>query len=63
MEFGRKMLEFRAKYNLTQTELGNILGVNYNTVYRLENGLNAPTKVGCIKYETKMKEWEERQNG
>ena len=63
MDIGKKFLEFRAKYNLTQTELGNILGVNYNTVYRLENGFNAPTKVNYIRYETKMKEWEEKQNG
>ena len=63
MTFGRKMLEFRAKYNLTQTQLANIIGVDINTVYRTENGKTEPTKKNAIKFENKMKEWEEKENG
>lgn len=63
MNFGRKMLEFRAKHNLTQTQLANIIGVDINTVYRTENGKTEPTKRNEIIFENKMKEWEEKQNG
>ena len=60
MEFGRKMLEFRAKHNLTQKQLAEILGVASNTVYRIECDLNSPSKVNAVKYEMKMNEWEEK---
>ena len=63
MIFGRKMLEFRAKHNLTQKQLANIIGVDINTVYRTENGKTEPTKRNEIVFENKMKEWEEKQNG
>lgn len=62
MVFGRKMLEFRAKHNLTQTQLANMLGVDINTVYRTENEKTEPTKRNAIKFENKMKEWEEKKN-
>ena len=62
MDFGRKLLEFRAKYNLTQKQLAHIIGVDTNTVYRTENGKTVPTQVNKIKFENKMKEWEENNN-
>lgn len=62
MEFGRTLLEFRARHNLTQKQLANIIGVDTNTVYRTENGKTVPTQVNKIKFENKMKEWEEKQN-
>ena len=62
MTFGRKMLEFRAKHNLTQKQLANIIGADINTVYRTENEKTDPTKRNEIIYEKKMKEWEEKQN-
>ena len=62
MEFGRTLLEFRAKYNLTQKQLAHIIGVDTNTVYRTENGKTVPTQVNKIKFENKMKEWEKKQN-
>ena len=61
MEFGKMLLEFRAKYNLTQKQLANIIGTNTNTVYRTENEKTVPTRVNKIKFENKMKEWEEKQ--
>lgn len=62
MEFGRTLLEFRAKHNLTQKQLAHIIGVDTNTVYRTENEKTVPTQVNKIKIENKMKEWEEKQN-
>ena len=62
MSFGRKMLEFRARHNLTQAQLAKIVGIAINTVQRLENEINKPTKRNSIKIENKMKEWEEKQN-
>ena len=58
MNFGKKMLEFRAKHNLTQTQLANIIGVAINTVYRTENEKTKPSKRNEIIFENKMKEWE-----
>ncbi len=62
MNFGRKMLEFRAKHNLTQKQLADIIGVDSNTVHRTENDKTAPTKRNAIKFENKMKEWEMKKN-
>ncbi|MDQ3712706.1 MAG: helix-turn-helix domain-containing protein [Acidobacteriota bacterium] len=36
---GRELKEKREKLELTQTELGDILGVKMNTVYRWESGI------------------------
>ena len=58
MNFGKKMLEFRANHNLTQTQLANIIGVAINTVYRTENEKTKPSKRNEIIFENKMKEWE-----
>lgn len=60
--YGIELLEFRAKHNLTQTQLAEILGVGVNMIHRYETQKNEPTKVNKIKFENKMKEWEEKQN-
>ena len=62
MDFGRTLLEFRAKHLLTQTQLAHILGVNLNMVHRYETQKSEPTQVNKIKFENKMKEWEEKKN-
>ena len=49
MAFGRKMLEFRAKHNLTQKQLADIIGVDINTVHRTETEKTKPTLKGCFK--------------
>ena len=61
MNFGKKMLEFRAKHNLTQKQLAEIIGVDMNTVHRTETEKTKPTKRNAIIFENKMKEWEEKQ--
>ena len=60
MEFRKKLLEFRAKYNLTQSQLGEIIGVSCNAVCRYEIGKHKPTNKNEIVYSNKMKEWEEK---
>ena len=62
MEFGRTLLEFRAKYNLTQKQLADYFGINKTAIYRYENNKYNPSQVNKIKFENKMKEWEENKN-
>ena len=57
-----KMLNFRAKHNLTQGDLAKILGITVNMVFRYENGVNSPSKVNQIRFENKMKEYEVGKN-
>ena len=60
MNYGKILLEFRAKHLLTQTQLAEILGVGLNMVHRYETQKNEPTEKNKIVFENKMKEWEER---
>lgn len=60
MGFGQKLLEFRAKYNLTQNQLAAMIGVHPNMVFRYENNLSNPSAVNQIKFDKKIKEWEEK---
>ena len=62
MDFGRTLLEFRAKHNLTQKQLADYLGISVMAIYRYENYKYNPTQVNKIKFENKMKEWEESNN-
>ena len=62
MDFGRTLLEFRAKHNLTQQQLADYFGINALSIYRYENNKNKPSKVNRIKFENKMKEWEGSNN-
>ena len=62
MEFGRTLLEFRARHNLTQKQLADYLGISVMAIYRYENNKYNPTQVNKIKIENKMKEWEGSNN-
>ena len=62
MDFGRTLLEFRAKHNLTQKQLADYLGISVMAIYRYENNKYNPSQVNKIKIENKMKEWEEKKN-
>ena len=62
MDYKQKLLEFRAKNDLTQIQLAKILDVNVNMVFRYEKGISVPTAVNQIRFENKMKEWEENKN-
>ena len=58
MDYGRTLLEYRAKHNLTQIQLADILGVTFNMIHRYERGSSQPSAVNKIRFENKMKEWE-----
>lgn len=62
MFYGEKLLNFRAKNNLSQEKLSLILGVSINMIHRYEKGLNEPSQMRKVRYGNKMKEWEERKN-
>jgi transcriptional regulator with XRE-family HTH domain len=62
ISFGNVCLNFRAKHNLTQNQLTEILGISHNMVGRYEAEINKPTKARRIRFENKMKEWEENKN-
>lgn len=44
MEFKEKLINIRAKLNLSQTDLAKILNVSYVTICRWECGKVTPTK-------------------
>ena len=60
--FKEMCLYFRARHNLTQKQLREILGVSHNMVSRYELGISKPTTANRIRYEDKMKKWEENKN-
>lgn len=62
MDFGKKLLEFRAKYSLSQKQTSEIVGVSYEMISQYENGKYNPTARNKIIFENKMKEWEEKKN-
>ena len=62
MLFKQRILEFRAKYDFTQSQLADLFGVTQTTVFKYEAGINKPTSAHLIKFEKKMKEWEENKN-
>ena len=62
MEYGKNLLEFRAKYNLTQKDLAELFEVSPNMVFRYEKGTHKPHKANEIRFENKMKEYEVKQN-
>ena len=43
MNFGEQMKYVRKRLNISQTKLGELLGVNFTTVNRLENGKTHPS--------------------
>ena len=62
MDFGKMILEFRAKYNLNQKQMAEIVGVSYEMISQYENGKYKPTARNRIIFESKMKEWEDNKN-
>ena len=59
MEYAVRLLNFRAKHNLTQADLADILGVCVTMVHRYERNYNKPSAKNKIIYEKKMNEYEE----
>ena len=62
MDFGKMILDFRAKYNLNQKQMAEIVGVSYEMISQYENGKYKPTARNRIIFERNIKEWEEKKN-
>ena len=56
MDFNDKVLFARAKLNLTQRQLGELLHVSLATVCRWESGKVLPTKKAKVAFEQLCKE-------
>lgn len=62
MNFRKRLLDFRAKHNLTQKQLAELFGVHINMIYRYEHNIRNPSAVNKIKFENKMKDYEVKKN-
>lgn len=58
MDFGEMLLGYRAKHNLSQKQLAEIIGVRQEMVSKYESGEHVPTRKNKLIYENKMKERE-----
>ena len=62
MSFKEILLDFRAKHNLSQNQLSQIIGVSVEMIHRYETEKSKPWQKNKIMFENKMKEWEEKKN-
>ena len=44
-EFGEKILNYRAKYNLSQLEMAKLCTLTVQTICNIENGVQNPSKL------------------
>lgn len=58
MLFKDELLEFRAKFDLTQKQAAKILGVNPNMIFRYEKGFAKPSDKNLIILRKKMYQYE-----
>ena len=64
MEYGRTLIEFRAKHNLTQAQLANVLDVNPGMIHRYETGKASPSEMHKVVYAIRMNNFERsKKNG
>lgn len=61
MEFSKRLLNFRAKYRLSQFQLSELLGINSNMIPRYEKGQAKPRSANLIRYNKIMEDYEERK--
>ena len=54
-----RMIQYRAKMRISQKELAERCGVSYQTINRVENGAQDPSKVTQAKIELVLNEKEE----
>ena len=60
--FGKELLKFRAKHDLTQKEISGILGVGVVMISRYETGVSEPTNKNRIAFMNKLTNWEAKKN-
>lgn len=58
MDFAERLIQFRAKNNLTQKQAAKILNVNISMIYFYESGKNKPSKKNKIIIGEKMEDYE-----
>lgn len=58
MEIGERLLQYRAKHNLTQKQLADLIGVNNTIIHRYEKGMVKPHKIKEIQISEKLNELE-----
>lgn len=56
MELGEKILEYRARHNISQEDFANRAQVNVMTINSVENGKRTPTKLTMVKIERVLRE-------
>ena len=57
-DYPNAILRLRAKLNISQDELGKMLGVSFTSINRWENGHYEPTKIVKIKLEELFKKYD-----
>jgi DNA-binding XRE family transcriptional regulator len=60
MDYAREFLLYRAKHNISQGALGNLLEISAGSVYRIENNIFKPSPLTRTKFDL-LKE-EENKN-
>jgi len=56
MELGRRIVDYRAKHNISQEDFANLCQVNVMTINSVENGKRKPTKLTIGKIERVLRE-------
>lgn len=54
--YSKALLELRAKLNVSQQKLAELLGVSFPSISRWENGHNEPTVLAKVRLEKLFKE-------
>lgn len=62
MDFSEKLINFRAKCNLSQVETADLLGVTPFMIYQYEVKKTIPHKKNLIRFEHIMEVWENAKN-
>lgn len=63
MTLGEKILEYRARHNISQEDFANRAQVNVMTINSVENGKRTPTKLTMVKIERVLREDENHVEG
>ncbi len=61
MDYGKILLNFRARHNMSRQDLADLFGIHKNMVERYENGTNSPSPMKKLRYEYLMNKYEETQ--
>ncbi|WP_026399821.1 helix-turn-helix domain-containing protein [Acholeplasma equifetale] len=56
MDYLKLIIQIRARLNLSQSDLGKLIGVSFSTINRWENGKSIPTKKHLCMLENICKE-------